>query len=71
MEFILRSPPVDPDSDRGKIFVFTPPAIIGSPNASISLAYFKPNTGILVDYYVTLNLVAVPPETATKSYAEA
>lgn len=71
MEFMLRSPPAAPDSDNAKIFVFTPPAIIGSPNASISLAYFKPNTGTLVDYYVTLNLDALPPETTAKSYAEA
>ena len=63
---MLRSPAA-PVSDRGNIFVFTPPARIGSPNASISLAYFRPNTGILVDYCAILNLVALPPDTATKS----
>lgn len=67
IELTFRSPAAAPDYDRGAIFVFTPPARIGSPNASISLAYFRPNTGILVDYCVTLKLVAVPPETATKS----
>lgn len=71
IELILRSATKGPESDRETIFVFNPPAIIGSPKASTSLAYFRPNTGILVDYYATLNLVVVPPETATKSYAEA
>lgn len=71
IELMLRSAAVAPVSDRGATFVFTPPARIGSPNASISLAYFRPNTGILVDYCDTLNLVKLPPDTATKSYAEA
>ena len=70
IELMLRSAAAAPDSDRGIIFVFTPPARIGSPNASISLAYFRPNTGILVDYCVTLSLKAFPPETAANSYAE-
>ena len=71
IELILRSAPANPDSDRGVTDVFTPPAIIGSPKASLSLAYFRPNIGILVDYCAMLILVVVPPETATKSYAEA
>lgn len=71
IELILRSAAANPDSDRGVTFVFTPPAIIGSPKASLSLAYFRPNIGILVDYCAMLNLVVVPPETATKSCAEA
>lgn len=67
IELILRSAADAPDSDRGIIFYFTPPAIIGSPKVSTSLAYFNPKTGILVDYWANTNLLPLPNDTAGES----